>query len=300
MPRRRSPLVFPQRVSRAIEAMIPGTVGGRVANAGSVGGESSTARATISGGVGTIGQGSGISFKHDTFTAAGGAEDLTLTYEPIEDSTHVYRIPTGTSEGSYQSEGTAYTRDGQTLSVLAGMGSAAGDIIDVRYAYLSGAPIAPPELQPPPPPWTVIHGIWDLSGDPIFVTSASDGYAIVARDESSPDGTPSITVSTTGGSSGAGVCFRISDDLNFWFYVIAGSSSFLYKVVAGTYTQVGTWPGAAAGDVLSVVLSGNSITAKRNGSTVGSTTDSFNNTATMHGVYSESTAARFTAFSYAP
>lgn len=139
MPRRRSPKVWQERVVGAIESMIPGTVGGRIANAGPIGGESSSARASIQGGVATVAQaGSDSYFEEDPLTlTADGAQDVALTYEPVEFSEDVE------ISGLAQTRGVDWTRDGQTLSLLTAMDARAGEVLTVQYAIRSGAPVDP-------------------------------------------------------------------------------------------------------------------------------------------------------------
>lgn len=140
MPRRRAPRVFPERVVSAIESMIPGTVGGRVSSAAPITG--SDVDAADAGALGPAELGSGIDFLRDRFAlTAAGVQDLTLTADPLTDSEHVYL------NGLEQDRDTDYTLDGQTVSVLAPMSASIGDVVDVRYACLSGAPITPGAVE---------------------------------------------------------------------------------------------------------------------------------------------------------
>lgn len=140
MTRRRTPRGFPQRVTTAIESMIPGTVGGRVANASPVAGARSDGDAENLGAVGSGVNGSESDFYRDRFVlAADGPQDVTLTYTPVDYSEHVYL------NGVELDEGDDWTRDDVTVTLLAAADVLAGDVVDVRYAYLSGAPVTPDE-----------------------------------------------------------------------------------------------------------------------------------------------------------
>lgn len=87
----------------------------------------------------------------------------------------------------------------------------------------------------------------------------------------------------TGGAGDAGPCWRASDDSNYW--LISNSSGQVYKRVAGSFTAVGSaFAAGSAGDLIAVTVSGTSHTVVRNGITVASFTDSFNQTATKHGL----------------
>jgi hypothetical protein len=163
-------------------------------------------------------------------------------------------------------------------------------------------------IAAPTSPWVVRVPQWNVAGATPFASSTANGFALIIQHGASADETTQLTVTTTGGISGAGIAFRVDpafdfstpSTINFWFFVIAGTHTFLYKIVANSFNQIGTWSGGAAGDVLAVVTSGASITVKRNGSTVATVTDSFNSTATDFGIYTESTAARFASFSLTP
>lgn len=145
MPRRRPPRGFQERLVGAIESMIPGTLGGRVSNASPV--VHSEVSAVTQGGVGTVGQGSGVDFYEDQFDLpVDGAQDLTLTYEPILYSEHVVL------RGLRQRRGVDWTRDGRTVSILSAMGALTDDAVDVAYAYLSGAPVEPSNADIPSVP----------------------------------------------------------------------------------------------------------------------------------------------------
>lgn len=78
--------------------------------------------------------------------------------------------------------------------------------------------------------------------------------------------------------------FRYSDDNDYW----KATTQALIKKVSGTFTTVATYSAnAQAGDRLTVQLSGSSITVQVNGVTVATATDSFNSTATEHGIMVE-------------
>lgn len=79
---------------------------------------------------------SDVGFKNtDIFPlTTGGAQDLTLSFLPLDESEHVYL------RGVAQLPGTDWTRDGQTLHVLSPMDARSGDDLWVEYAYLTGVP----------------------------------------------------------------------------------------------------------------------------------------------------------------
>lgn len=81
-----------------------------------------------------------------------------------------------------------------------------------------------------------------------------------------------------------GIIFRYTDDNNYW----RATRSSIVKKVSGVLTSVGTYSKAVAdGDRLKVVMQGSVITVYRNGVQVYTVTDSFNSTATKHGMLVE-------------
>lgn len=103
----------------------------------------------------------------------------------------------------------------------------------------------------------------------------------------------------SGGGVGqsVGLLFRYTNNSNYWIWQSDGTSlstaeSGLWKYVAGTWTHVGSnHAGAVGGDVMRVVLRGSTIHCYRNGTLLETATDSFNATATKHGVRFDSGGA---------
>lgn len=88
----------------------------------------------------------------------------------------------------------------------------------------------------------------------------------------------------------AGVAFRISDASNYWVVSMSGSNTTLVKTVAGSPTTVATSAityGAAT--VVEVSMSGSAISVSFNGVVRLNANDSFNATATIHGIYRQQT-----------
>lgn len=90
------------------------------------------------------------------------------------------------------------------------------------------------------------------------------------------------------GTRPLGIIFRASDASNFWIAHTTG----LFKVVAGAAAAnpasgAVSWAPFVAGDRMVVTMNGSTITVSKNGVTVGTATDAFNNTATIHGIEME-------------
>lgn len=134
--------------------------------------------------------------------------------------------------------------------------------------------------------WTALAGTWGIDTNRARKYSpGAQGYAVI--DAGVANGTVQATLQGTvssGGAGGGGVAFRMTDANNGWFTEADGTSGYLYKVAGGGFSIVASYGGWVVGDVVSVVLSGTSIIVKKNGVQVASVTDSFNSTATKHGL----------------
>jgi hypothetical protein len=81
-----------------------------------------------------------------------------------------------------------------------------------------------------------------------------------------------------------GIIFRMTTTSAYWRAGMTG----LYSVTGGTSTLVATYSTpCVVGDRLSIWLNGNAITVYRNNSQVATTTNSYNATATLHGIVCE-------------
>lgn len=137
--------------------------------------------------------------------------------------------------------------------------------------------------------WTVTNdwgqSVLDRVGG--FVYPINDIRTLATVDAGTSDGDVSATLSQVGHRP-LGVLFRYSDANNFWF----ATQDRLYRNVGGAGPEnpvngALTWEPFVHGDKMTVSLSGNVITIKKNGSVVGTTTDPFNSTATRHGLIVE-------------
>lgn len=132
--------------------------------------------------------------------------------------------------------------------------------------------------------WTVKTGSWQVSG-----FNGGSVYPFVAATRSVATVTSAATGiwlgvtfgSTVPSGTDAGIVFRMVDLTSYWRAGMTG----LYKVTGSSAALVGNYSTPCApGDRLVVQLSGNNITVFRNGSQVLTTTDSYNSTATIHGI----------------
>lgn len=132
--------------------------------------------------------------------------------------------------------------------------------------------------------WTALIGAlssWGISSNQAYSAAGANNITIYQSTTAS-DCTVSITLSVWSGQMG--LWCRITDASNFIRLLEAGGTIFLEKIVAGVSSTLGsTAIVLASGDTLSLVMSGNSIVAKRNGTTIITASDAFNATATKHG-----------------
>lgn len=133
--------------------------------------------------------------------------------------------------------------------------------------------------------WVATSGTWGISTNRAYCSGAAgSGVEVATIDGGAGDGTVQVTLAVVAQS---GLAFRVQDDGNFWQLEAQGSSGSnlrLHKWSGGSATLVGTFGTVADGDVITAVMAGPSITCKKNGSTVGSTSDSYLAAQTKHGI----------------
>lgn len=137
---------------------------------------------------------------------------------------------------------------------------------------------------------------WSIVSDQAMLTASATGNAVAWVEAYLADGTLQVTVPTAGAAHGAGVVFRVTDGINYYYLARATSADFhyaLWKRVAGTATQIGATSTVTitSGDVIQVVLAGSSIVVKVNGTTLFTVTDTTFLTATKHGLYATGSTA---------
>lgn len=145
--------------------------------------------------------------------------------------------------------------------------------------------------------WTVLQGgPFGISSNQAYMPG-SIASSVAYVDPGDADTTVAVKVAAlTISTAAAGPAFRVSSANNYWAVYCLNTTATLYKVVGGAFGSQGTFT-VAAGDTISVVLSGSSIVAKRNGATQLTVTDSTFSTATKHGLYMEGSSTRLDDFS---
>jgi hypothetical protein len=145
--------------------------------------------------------------------------------------------------------------------------------------------------------WTQDAGTWGINSNQAY-TSASTANSIARVDTTFADVTVQATFATL--ATSMGLLFRFSATTDYWRLTSTSAGALsLVKRVAGVDTTVVTFSTTlVAGDTLKVIAQGSSIRCFRNNTLLGTaTTDSFNSTATKHGLWNNSnTTARFDSF----
>ena len=130
----------------------------------------------------------------------------------------------------------------------------------------------------------------------------TSAWALATVETGKADCTVSWTIGT---ATNLGLAFRCATSSTASTHIILfGGTLYSGTNTGGAYTPIsaatGATPTFTAGDVIDAVLSGSSITLKKNGTQVATYTSSFNQTATKHGFISNSsTVPRVSAFSVA-
>lgn len=128
-------------------------------------------------------------------------------------------------------------------------------------------------------------GTWNQAanadGGYAYPTAAGRTYQVV--NSTIADGSIGVTFKSVG-TRQLGIIFRFTDSSNFWLATNTG----LHRMQAGVLTSnVATWTAFVVGERMKVTLSGSTITVFKNGVSVGTTSNAFNNTATRHGIIME-------------
>ncbi len=166
---------------------------------------------------------------------------------------------------------------------------------DTNGTALASHAIAPTNL--PGASWSVLAGSFNIQSNRANSANTTTGYAVF--DSGVADCTISCVINGAATPIGIYVLFRVTDASNFWFaYVAPGGNWILFKKVAGSNTNVASGTAPGTGDhTVNVTLSGNSISINWDGTNTLSTTDSFNATATKHGIgYDTATGQRWDDF----
>lgn len=140
---------------------------------------------------------------------------------------------------------------------------------------------------------------WGISSNKGYNPGGAGGVATVLE-SSIADCDIQFTLSTVGGRTG--LVARFTDDSNYILFDLnVGSTEVnIFKKVAGSFTLIAGPTSSitfANGDVWKFTVNGSALTGYQNGVSKISGSDSFNSTATQHGIRSSSTTDRYDDFS---
>jgi hypothetical protein len=126
---------------------------------------------------------------------------------------------------------------------------------------------------------------------------SGDGNCAAVLDAGISDANISVQLNDVNGGSTQGIVFRATDADNFFFARGFNANIQVFKKQSGALVQLGSYAGGiSAGDVLAVELIGPGIVVKQNGIARLALTDSFNQSATRHGLFTDSTSSSFKHF----
>jgi hypothetical protein len=139
--------------------------------------------------------------------------------------------------------------------------------------------------------WVPNSGTWGIASNKAYEAGAAPSQTTTVFESGVSDCSVEVTFSTFDDS---GLCFRSSDDSN---NIITNATN-VFKRVAGGFTSLAVMSTFGTGDVMKITGSGSGITVDLNGSGVAGFSESFNNTATKHGLRQNATTnGRFDDFS---
>lgn len=146
--------------------------------------------------------------------------------------------------------------------------------------------------------WTPRNSaVFGIGGSHNAYTPTPTSLANATIDHGTANVDLSVSLATSPAGNNLGLVLRYSNDSNWWRVVQDSSNIYLEKNVAGVISTVAfTSSSFFAGNVIRVVASGSSWTVYVNGVSKLTATDSFNSTATHHGIHFQNTTTIITAY----
>lgn len=139
------------------------------------------------------------------------------------------------------------------------------------------------------PAWNQFVGIWGIDTSQGYCSTVS-GDSYCGADVAQAD--VNVTYIRPAGGNSAGIFLRYTNTSNNLVFIDTAGLTY-YKKVAGSYTQIGSSPNVAgAGQTIEMDTSGNNHTCKLDGVTQFTATESFNSTATVHGLFTNGNNAQ--------
>lgn len=142
--------------------------------------------------------------------------------------------------------------------------------------------------------WTIQNGQWEIDSNSARAKAGFTANAqAVWQSPYGGDGIVTVTIGTMG--SQCGLVIRMTDKDNGYVWDVSAFGMSIYRRVAAADTTLyTTGVGFASGDVLMVWMKGPTLKFYKNGTLLRTETQTFNQTATRHGLWQNgSTATRF-------
>lgn len=139
--------------------------------------------------------------------------------------------------------------------------------------------------------WTATRGTWGIRSNQAYCPTipASPNNAFATVDPLTPNVGMSFDIDYTATSQLGGV-MRLTNDTNYLYFRLISTDIKLLKNVAGTVTQIGIYsftPVAGTKYKIKVLCAGDLIKVFIDGIERISVSESFNNTATIHGLFAQ-------------
>lgn len=137
--------------------------------------------------------------------------------------------------------------------------------------------------------WETITGTaFGITSNAAYNTDTTNAICVATIDSATYNGRVSCTVTRT--TQVAGLVVRLTDANNYVYVSLSGSATTLNKMVSGSPTILATSASTFSGATsVEIVMSGSNYTVLINGAVLLTASDSFNVTATKHGLLRQQT-----------
>jgi len=140
--------------------------------------------------------------------------------------------------------------------------------------------------------WLYYNGTWGISNNQAYMATYTGGTAQSSAVVDSGVSNCTITVGIPVISGEARVVFRLTDATNLFQLKAYSNNYTLRRFVAGSSTNIASYSTTPAnGDRIVIALNGSQITVYINGTKAFTVSDSFNQSATCHGIGGYGTAS---------
>jgi hypothetical protein len=232
------------------------------------------------------------------YTATSG----TLTWAPLDSNDKIFTVAILTDDATPETGEYFTVTLSSPVGCTIGTGTATGTITDIPAGQFLDDFTRADTTASIGNGWTANRGNWGIVGNTAYCSTTTTTKGTVLRTYSNPNVSVSVKLVNSSGFGGAGLIIRATDYNNNISATINGANTMLrlYKLTAGTYTQIGsTYFGSIVQNDI-ITLSANSsnlIEFKLNGSVICSGTEAAGSGNTLIGMLSDQAAtARYDNF----